>query len=524
MASANHLVPPTGERSTFDGLLPGVDDHTPRAAPDTLADLRLDVVIEAVAGRGEEPGYLAEVARRPSREIDAIAFRQEIFADLQDGKVREVFERFTLDMRRIRGRLATVAKTADRNTREAGLLAAARAYCSAVRELHAGAAAVTTRIRSRGLGAFLAFVERYTEQAEFLRLEDDSAHARAALDSIDYCVHVHGLRVTVSRYQGEEDYSRQVASVFERFEQSEATSYLRSYRGWPALGHVGTGILQLVERLFPEIFEELHRHYDRHRDFFDPTVRRFEREVHFYLAYLAYIQPLRSAGLAFCLPRLDSTSKEERVTDTFDLALAAKLAGEGKPVVTNEYRLGGAERIIVVSGPNQGGKTTLARTFGQLHHLARLGCPVPGSDARLFLCDAVLTLFEREEQLSSMTGKLEDDLLRVKEIFASATPRSVVVMNEPFSSTSLADARLLGEKALTRMAQLDVLGLYVTFVDELTRLGPTLVSMVSTVEPQDPAQRTYKVVRAPADGLAYAMALAKRRNVTYEQLTRRLRP
>ncbi len=206
MVSANHLVPPTGELPCFDGLLPGVDDHTPPAVPDTLADLRLEAVIEAVAGRGEEPGYLAGVARRPVREVDAIHFRQEIFADLHDGKVHEVLERFTLQMRRIRGRLATVAKTADRNTREAAFLAAARAYCSAVRELAEGAAAVTTRIHSRGLRAFLAFVERYTEQAEFLRLDADSAHARAALDSIDYCVHVQGLRVTVSRYQGEEDY------------------------------------------------------------------------------------------------------------------------------------------------------------------------------------------------------------------------------------------------------------------------------------------------------------------------------
>ncbi|WP_156876611.1 MutS-related protein [Microbacterium luticocti] len=488
-----------------------------RTADDVLHDLALDQVLARTI---EKAPAAADAFRTLCADESEIAYRHEVFAALGDADLRTAVDTFLEGMRR--SGIADGATSHPHYPFEHDLwrLSAVLFYTGAVTALGDALADSEAAAGSRALRGLSDHLTTYRSSPAFTDLQSGAAACRDQMDAVRYNVLIRDARLTIAPTDDEDDLRRLVLDTFARFRTREQAARVETFpdRG---LDHVQAWVLEKAAQVHPEAFARLRRFVQTTDGYRDATIELFTAEIWFYLAWLDHIAPLRRAGLPFCTPVVSAEVKDLDARDTFDVALAGRMVADGGDLVRNDLRLTGGERVIVISGPNQGGKSTTARAFGQLHHLAAIGCPVPGRSVRIFLCDQVLTAFEREEQLDDLAGRLGAEIGRMHEMIETATDRTVLVLNEVFSSTALQDARILTRDILERILAKDALAVCVTFIDE-SRIDERTVSMVSTVDPHDPARRTFRIERRVADGRAYARALAAVHGLTGPQITERI--
>jgi DNA mismatch repair protein MutS len=522
---ASHLVPvePDAREATFHGVLFGERDAAGELVapePDCFRDLGLDRVVEGVTS-GREEYNLRPFFHVPLGDPTEVRHRHDVFRDLEDGGLLRAVNAFAMQMRSVRQCLRSAQTATYRYSSERWFLDAVGAYCAGVEQLRRDLG--EHDVGAAGLQSFRTYLANLVESNRFTTLAAETRQLQATLTTIRYCLLIKEGTVTVRKFEAEADYGPAVEDAFAVFRQNLGANEPAKLPPPPAMNHIHAMILERVALLNREAFATLEGYPKQHHRFLDEGVVRFDREIQFYVACFEFTEPLRRAGLKLCYPDLLSDHQGMRGRNIFDLALAAKLVREDKAVVCNDFDLRPGERLVVVTGPNQGGKTTFARAFGQLCYLATLGVPVPGTEARLSLADRVLTHFEREESLASLHGKLQDDLVRMHRILTAATRDSVLVINEMFSSTTAKDALDLSSRILAKIMELGSLCVCVTFLDELSRLTETTVSLVATVAPEDADRRTYKLQRKPADGMAFALAIVEKYRLSSEKLKERMK-
>ena len=435
--------------------------------PSYFVDLNLDQIVEAVTANRDSYN-LKPFFYTPLHDEDTVHYRHEIMQELENGTLMENIKSFSEKMVNTRRYLALAKKVRFKSVKERWFLEAALIYCDAIN----GMVTDLSRIdfKSRGFLTLHAYLTNYANSDAYIALLTETKKLEADFSIVKYTVIIDGPIIKVRKHEGETDYSSELEQTFERFKQGSVKDYRSKFLEESAINYVEARILYYVTKLYPATFANLDNFYTQHSHFIDETIDVFEREIQFYIAYLEFISIFKRSGLKFCYPQISSTKKEIDDYQGFDLALANKLISEGSSIVCNDFYLKNQERIIVVSGPNQGGKTTFARMFGQLHYLASLGCPVPGSEARLFLFDRLFTHFETVENIKDLRGKLQDDLVRIHDSLNKATPNSIIIINEILTSTTLQDAVFLSKKVIEKIIELDLLCVWVTFVEELAAL------------------------------------------------------
>ena len=493
-----------------------------RLADEAAHDLRLDELARAMAA-GRDGFGLDELLLTALPSAEHVAWRQSVFRDLASGAIADLLRAFERSMRDVRSARARAARLRAGHERTRWELAALEAYVAGVDALGDGLRDVVPEPASEAVRGVAAWLDSYRKGAEPGRLRADASASVGMLAGVTYRLRIGEHRIAVDRVRNEPDLGSEVREAFARFGGTPIAGNRPPQS--PAavdLDAIETAILDRVARLHPAAFTAADACVAAHRTFVDPALAALERESAFYLAWLDLVAPLVAAGLTLVEPAVGGPGNGAlQVAGLYDIALALDLVAGGRAVVGNDIDVAASDRLLVATGPSQGGKTTLARALGQVHHLAATGCPVPAASAVVPLVVAIHTLFDRGEDPELGGGRLESDLRAIAAILPSTGPSTLVVMNETFPSTTVADALDLAGAVLDDLAARDARTVVVTFLDELAR-RPGAVSLACAVDPAEPERRTYRFERRPADGLAFAHAVAERHGLGYGAIRRRL--
>lgn len=486
--------------------------------PKFISDLNLDQIINCIV-QSQEKYNLKPFFYDTLHDITYITYRQEIMKDLENLNLLSALKEFTLNLFEIRNAFSKPHEYVYKYQRERTFLNLVGSYCKLIHSFTEELSGI--KLKSEGMKLFFDYLLDYQKSNQYKNLLHRSETILGALSEIKYSLRIKGLDVEVMPSTDKDDYGKDVVHFFSRliYNPLKESHFLPS-KG-KSMNQIDECILERVAKLYPTAFENVETFYSDNQNFIPQTILRFEQEIQFYISYLDYISSIK-LPVCFCYPILSNDREDIYANNCFDLSLAYKLSKEGGNLICNDFKLSGSERIMVVTGPNQGGKTTFARSFAQLHYLSSLGLTVPGNKAKLYLFDNIYTLFEREENTADHRSKLEDDISHIYQILQSATPHSIIVFNEIFTSTTAKDATYLSKEMMSKLLQLDLFCVWVTFIDELSIISDKVVSMVSEVDKQNINNRTFKILRKPADGLAYALSIAKKHNVSYQQIINRI--
>ncbi len=442
----------------------------------------------------------------PLPNPEDVAFRQAVFRDLEQPALGGALRGFGDALAAVRSTLERTASMRHPAERDRWVLDALERHDAAVADLWRALDAGP--IASAGLAAVRDHVAAFVASSAFRRRRADVAAARAALDGVRYRLRIGQQRVVVSRERGEPDLAARIRATLARLGDGAPAPLRVDTFDTLDMNPLQAEVLARVVRLTPEPFARLAATVAAHQPVVDPGLVAIAADAAWFLAVLDLFAALRGAGVGWCYPSVaaDGTLAAEGL---YELALARRMAGAGRAVAVSDVSLAPGERLAVVTGPSQGGRTTFARAVGQLHVLAAAGCPVPAASATVPLVDGVRTVFDRPERLDDPGGRLRGELRQVRSMLAATTGRTLVVANEPFASTTAQDALALSRELVAAVNGREARMLAVTFLEELAA-APGAVSLAAAVDATDPALRTFRFERRAADGLAYAQALAGR--------------
>ena len=459
----------------------------PPSIDDVLAqDLELGTLWNAMAG-GDE--FLFETAKRAVlsglRDAEAIRYRQRVLADCleQPAIIRQLYDLAieALENERTAGGGFWYTDRPDATLHHA--VQVLKLHVDVLKRLRQMADQQAQRFRSEGFLRFftmledeltddyLQTVEQHLRELGFNRGVQESARLGQGDKGRDYSV----------RRMREQSWTERLP-FGNRTPGYSFTIAPRDEAGFRALEQIRGRGINLVANAVAQAADHI-------KSFFS----MLRLELAFYLGCLNLHERLERKGEPVCFPEPLGEGRPVMTTaGLFDVSLTLHVQDR---VVGNEVNADGAS-LIMITGANQGGKSTLLRSAGLAQLMMQSGMFVGARSFRASICAGVFTHYKREEDTTMAGGKLDEELSRMSQIADQIAPNSILLCNESFASTNEREGSEIARQVIRAMLGKQIKVIFVTHMYDLAHgfyEQQLDTALFLRAERQPDGQRTFKL-------------------------------
>jgi DNA mismatch repair protein MutS2 len=198
--------------------------------------------------------------------------------------------------------------------------------------------------------------------------------------------------------------------------------------------------------------------------------------------------------------------------------LEDNLRRENSAMIPISLDMDANRRILVISGPNAGGKTIVLKTVGLLALMAQSGIPVPTEEAKLPVFDRVLADIGDQQSITNHLSTFSAHVLALQSMLSTATKHSLILLDEIGSSTEPSEGAALARAVLERFREIGAFAIATTHYNRLklyaqTTAGVTNAAMEFNELTLEPTYRLIHGLSGASSGLKIAERLQLPRTV-----------
>ncbi len=523
----------------FSLLFPESDNDCFSISDTVSNDLSLEFFSSKLSESVDEKNRLLKILRSVPKNKNTISYRQEIYKDLKQypdiaEKLCEIFDEMQYYIHADRN----LDKNQSTIWEFISKLRSLQNYVHSVTEIQTLLNDKT--FNSEGMKKLTAYIDDIYKESGFSELSDDLSNISEGVDMINSMT----LGINLNRNLQPERIGILSFNKYRFSDRGFLGKFLSSHRKnnpedqdltpFTMVTHseltpapVMNNLTTLVEDMLSSVTRKLKKELNKYTDYNGTALAKLGDELIFYVRCINLEKKLTEMGMPCCFPDFSDDGTVFSNLYNIKLAVSSDKSSQNPTIVCNDVHFDRESTVLILTGPNRGGKTILTQALGLAVLMFQQGIFVPCSKAKIRICDEIFTHFPADENKTVTLGRLGEESERFNKIWEKATSESLILLNESFSTTSHYESLYIAKDVVKCLCCLGARTCFNTHMHELAentnefKSEKTKCGVASAVMGKRDSNEAFKIRYEKPDGKSYAQEIAAKYGITFEQLSKK---